>query len=69
MTTNQQSLLTFKSVAAATGISRTTMKRMTECGKFPHPVKVGGKIAYVSSEIDAWINDRIAERDEVQTNG
>lgn len=62
MTINKESLMTFKSVAAVTGISRTTMKRLTESGKFPRPVRVGGKIAYVSSEIDAWINERIAER-------
>ena len=69
MTITQEKLLTFKCVAGLTGISRTTMKRMTECGKFPQPVKVGGKIAYVSSEIDAWINERISERDVVHTIG
>lgn len=63
--TGLQALMTFKAVAAATGISRTTMKRMTEAGTFPRPVRLGGKVAYVSSEIKAWIDTRIAERDEV----
>lgn len=33
-------------------------------GTFPRPVKIGRGTAFVSSEVDAWIAKRIAERDE-----
>ncbi len=38
--------------------------RLRKAGKFPKPIKLGGqRIAYVEAEIDAWIEQRIAERD------
>ncbi len=30
---------------------------------FPEPVKVGGKALWIESEIEAWLDARIAERD------
>lgn len=38
--------------------------RLESEGKFPKRVRIGtGRVAYVESEIDAWIAQRIAERD------
>lgn len=38
--------------------------RLRKAGKFPKPIKLGvQRIAYVEAEIDAWIAQRIAERD------
>jgi prophage regulatory protein len=32
--------------------------------EFPKPVKIGhGSVAWVESEVDAWISARMAERD------
>ncbi|TAG02382.1 MAG: AlpA family phage regulatory protein [Betaproteobacteria bacterium] len=38
-------------------------------GTFPRPVKTGKRgVAWVESEIDDWIERRIAERDATHTN-
>jgi prophage regulatory protein len=37
--------------------------RLIKAGKFPKPVKVGSRNAWLESEIDQWIADRVAERD------
>lgn len=42
--------------------------RLARAGKFPRPVKLGAgptaRNAWPEDEIDRWIADRIAERDE-----
>ena len=44
--------------------------RLAAQGKFPQPVKLGdpedprSAVAFVESEVEAWITERIAERDE-----
>ena len=38
--------------------------RLIKAGKFPAPLKIGAaRNAWVESEIDAWIEQKIAERD------
>lgn len=46
------------------GISRSTMWRLTRLGLFPQPVPVAGsgRVAYVTAEVDEWIQQRLAER-------
>jgi prophage regulatory protein len=48
------------SVLARTGTkSRVTLWRRVRAGTFPAPVDVGGgRIAWVRSEVDAWIESR-----------
>jgi prophage regulatory protein len=56
--------LSFKELRAR-GIcySRTHTWRMVRAGKFPVPVKLGpSRNAWVESEIDAWLDARIGER-------
>jgi prophage regulatory protein len=44
--------------------SRVQLWRLVRAGKFPAPIKVGeNRNAWVESEIDTWIEKRIAERD------
>lgn len=44
--------------------SRTHIKRLMDDDKFPRPVKVGERrIAWLESEILAWLEARVAERD------
>jgi predicted DNA-binding transcriptional regulator AlpA len=52
------------------GLSSRHIMRMVDEGKFPPPVRLtdgsahrGGRIAFVKSEVKAWIASRIAERD------
>jgi prophage regulatory protein len=43
--------------------SRAHVYRQVNAGKFPKPVKLGeGTTAWIEEEIDAWLDERIAER-------
>ena len=54
-------------VEAKTGLSRSGIYDLMKAGKFPRPVPLGGKkaVGWLESEIEAWIEERIAERGEV----
>ena len=52
------------SVQARTKLSRSEIYRRIAAGMFPAPVKLGERAsAWNTDEIDAWIAERIAERD------
>jgi predicted DNA-binding transcriptional regulator AlpA len=56
-------LLSMKQAAAITTLSVSSIKRMMAAGTFPQPVRLGeSRIAFVDSEIHAWIRQRIAAR-------
>lgn len=45
-----------------TGYSRSGIYKLISQGRFPKPVKIGTRaIAFIESEVDEWINQRIAE--------
>lgn len=57
-----KSLIRFSEVQRRTGYSKAWIYRLMSHGKFPKSVKIGTRaIAFVESEIDQWINERIAE--------
>lgn len=59
------SLERLPAVCARTGLSRSEIYRLMAAGRFPKLLKISHKSsAWVSAEIDAWIADRIAERDK-----
>ncbi len=63
---HKKKLLGFDEVRNHKGIafSRAHIYRLIKDGKFPKPVRLGeNRVAFVADEIDAWINERIAERD------
>ena len=46
------------------GIKRTQIEYLISQGKFPIPVKLSARArGWISSEIEEWQNQRIAERD------
>ena len=50
--------------AKGIGFSRQHRHRLIHDGKFPTPVKIGAATnAFVETEIDEWIAQKIAERD------
>ena len=49
------------------GISRSHAYELIAAGKFPRPVKVGRASRFLTTELDAWIAQRVAERDAVGT--
>lgn len=58
-------LIRKKEVLAATGFKNSTLYKYIAEGSFPRPVTIGGRAkAWVESEVVAWMNDRIKERDE-----
>lgn len=51
-------------VEAMTSIGRTQIYRLIRDGRFPKPVPVGGAVAWVEDEVQAWIEAMIQERDK-----
>jgi prophage regulatory protein len=68
--TDNKVLLRLSDLKIALGLSRSSIYRLIKAGLLPQPVPLipGGKsVAWVASEIQEWIEQRIAERDaEVQ---
>lgn len=57
-----QSLIRLSEVQRRTGYSKAWIYRLLKESRFPKSVKIGSRaIAFVESEIDDWINQRIAE--------
>lgn len=58
-----QKLLRLKTVENLTGLSRSSIYRMVKAGEFPPPIKLTGSrsVAWVTEEVDAWIQARISE--------
>jgi prophage regulatory protein len=45
-------------------LSKSQLNRMIKAGQFPKTVQMGfRKRAWLASEVDAWIEQRVAERD------
>ena len=51
-------LLTMAEVTTATTYSRPSIYRLCAQGRFPRPIKLGAKIAFVADEIEQWIASR-----------
>lgn len=63
------SLIRLSEVQRRTGFSKAWIYRLITDGKFPSPVKIGSRsVAFIESEINHWINERIEEtRGETST--
>jgi len=57
-----QSLIRFSEAQRRTGYSKAWLYRLMSEGKFPASIKIGSRsIAFVESEVDEWIEQRIAK--------
>jgi len=57
-------LISVNEAAQLTSLSRTAIFNLRAQGKFPKAVPLGEKrVAFVRSEVAAWIEQRIAERE------
>lgn len=55
-------VLTFKAVAKATSLSRSSIYRAISNGSFPVPINLSAKRkAFLANEIDHWLGSRIHE--------
>jgi prophage regulatory protein len=58
-------LIPIDEVVRRTSISRREIYARMKRGTFPRSVKVGGaRVAWVDEEVDEFVQNRIAERDE-----
>ncbi|MER9168937.1 AlpA family phage regulatory protein [Mesorhizobium australicum] len=48
-------LLSFHDVFAVTRLSRATVYRLVQAGKFPKPVKVGFSTRWTKASIETWL--------------
>lgn len=59
-------LIKLKEVMTNTGLSRSSVYRYISEGHFPKPIATGERsVAWLDSEIDDWILERVAQRDEL----
>lgn len=57
-------LVSMNAASAQTQQSRASIYRGIAAGSFPKPVKTGTRaVAFVQAELDAWVRERIADRD------
>lgn len=57
-------LMRLKDVMNVTGLSRAYLYKLQAEGLFPQSVSlVGRAVAWVESEVEDWIEERIAQRD------
>ncbi len=57
-------LIKLKEVIQKTSLGRSTIYEFMTKGTFPKQVSLGAKsVAWLESEVDDWIMDRIGERD------
>jgi len=63
---NLPRLMSPNEAATATTFSKTMLSLMAASGKFPAAVELSERrIAYVRSEVEAWIDARIASRPQI----
>ncbi|WP_457578985.1 helix-turn-helix transcriptional regulator [Ensifer adhaerens] len=56
-------LISMRDVCALTSLSRTMINRLRSTGQFPAAVELGERrVAFVRSEVLAWIEQKIAGR-------
>jgi len=61
--TMQQQFLRRPAVEAVTGLGRSTIYQMMSDGRFPKSVRIGRRaVAWTAEEVQAWLEERIAER-------
>ncbi|MBM7342735.1 AlpA family transcriptional regulator [Erwinia sp. INIA-01] len=57
-----QTLIRLPEVQRRTGYSKAWIYRLMSQKRFPSAVKIGTRaIAFIESEVDEWVNQRIAE--------
>ncbi len=55
-------LLHLREVISRTSLSRTSIYRLMDLGTFPASVALGSRVSWIESEIESWVQDRIAQR-------
>jgi prophage regulatory protein len=49
------------------GLCKVSIDNLVKSGEFPPPIKLGGTdsraVGWIESEVDAWIDQKVTERD------
>jgi prophage regulatory protein len=62
-------VLRIKDVKQRTGLCTSAIYQLKLAGKFPKPIRLGGNsVGWLEHEVDAWIEARVAERDQPRTH-
>lgn len=56
-------LLRRSEVQDRVGLGKSTLYSRISAGSFPKPVTLGSSVRWVESEVEAWISERVSERD------
>ncbi|EOV9068437.1 TPA: helix-turn-helix transcriptional regulator [Morganella morganii] len=60
--TSKATLIRLPTVLQRTGLCKAWIYKLMAADKFPQSVKIGTRsIAFVESEVDAWVANKIAE--------
>lgn len=62
---NASPLLPLDLLQAYVGFGRSHLYALIARGEFPQPVKIGRSSRWPLHEVEAWIHDRIADRDAI----
>jgi prophage regulatory protein len=58
-------ILNVNELRAEIGLSQRTVWEMVSAGHFPRPIRIGPRrVGWLAAEVDAWLAERIRERDE-----
>lgn len=67
------SILRRPEVLKKIGLCKAQLQNLINAGEFPKPVKLGGPdaraVGWVDTEVQAWIDAKIAERDTALAGG
>lgn len=55
-------LLKLRDVIDRTSLSRTSIYRLMSRLQFPAAVPLGGRVAWIEAEVEAWVQDRVDAR-------
>jgi len=67
----RRNILRMKDVQPLVGLSKSYIYRLGKEGSFPKPVSImpnGKSVGWIEHEVHAWLEQRIAERDQEATN-
>ena len=62
-------LLRLKQVLDRTGLPKSTMYSRISAGTFPKQVPIGSSVRWLESEVEAWIQALVEERDHARQCG
>lgn len=62
MTSEMPRLLRLPDVLATVGLGKSAWYALVAAGQAPQPVHMGRTVVWISNEIAAWVQERIAER-------